>query len=182
MVRPYPVPFALKMTLFAVVLLYVFIALFLMYRSYNGYCFEESRYLDEQEFYRRAVSEVFEARFPPDYISQAFFPEKQAPSYQKPKNAIPYNSLEEFLQMNPNCCTFTETIGERGTDIAGWKNTNFEKLTGTRMKFLKATFQVPYLDEDGTKRSVTYQSWYPISSCGKRTKYCAYNIDLFCIH
>nr|WP_321462932.1 hypothetical protein [uncultured Cohaesibacter sp.] len=117
-------------------LLLLCLAAFLIFRQilvYNDFCTDQRRWLQDQEFFEAAMRSVYEHYPPQRFRIPGFFSKKIV-------NHVEYQSYEDFVQKNPNCCEMSPT---------GWKGISigiFRRLTGYSVGFVKVEFRA---DADG---------------------------------
>lgn len=105
--------------------------------NYSGFCFKEMRYLSDREKFRI----VFEAlNFKKTLRVEAIG--KDNLRFFKPYKRIKYESFEQFMEMNPDCC----------------KVANSGKVV--------MNFTLRYLDENGDRRAQEVTVKGAIKNCG----------------
>nr|WP_321483047.1 hypothetical protein [uncultured Cohaesibacter sp.] len=100
---------------------------------YSGFCAAQGRWLQDQEFFEAAMRSVYEHYPPQRFRIPGFFSKKIV-------NHVEYQSYEDFVRKNPNCCEMSPT---------GWKGISigiFRRLTGYSVGFVKVEFRA---DADG---------------------------------
>ena len=115
--------------------------------NYSGFCFAQGRYLTEQELIEIGARDEF--RFYPPSHYPGFVAEVAKP--------IPYNSFEEFVSRNPNCCSLTRTGRKGGAP------TLIHRLLGHFATFVRVEYSV---EEDVTDTPMTTVSYIAITNCG----------------
>lgn len=144
--------------------------------NYSGYCFDQSRYLTDDERIRSGIDAVLG-----NYAMIRFVPGEMpkrgslAPTHRNFRGAnwkgveiakeqlVPYRDLDEFTALNPDCCSF----GRRGlyTDVS---DTPFlMKLTGSSAGFFNARYQIRYRDAAGQIQSRSTGTTYHYTNCGR---------------
>ena len=136
--------------------------------NYTGFCFDKSRYLTDDERIRPVIQAVIET-YP--RITYAY-EELPISGYEiitdkerccsrgdiskhdksrggvsiDPAMLIPYRDLNEFLAVNPDCCSFSRMglYGELGNIDSLWP-----KIKGCSSGFVNVKFRVRYLDAQG---------------------------------
>lgn len=141
-----------------VFVLYLFTVMVL---NYTGYCFKQGRYLSDEEKIDTAINYIL-GTYPPaiDYY------EKQGNKVVKvgrtrPRTPLYYESKDEFIALNTNCCELTMIARENyGIRLSS-------RLFGTVSTFVHVSYLVRYFDKDGSLRKRKIESYVPISNCGK---------------
>jgi len=72
------------------------------YLNYNGYCWDESRYLRNDELIQRLVEQKY---LDWSYISDVGTAQDINIPIEDFDERVPYESFEEFYSVNPNCCS-----------------------------------------------------------------------------
>jgi hypothetical protein len=129
--------------------------------NYSGYCFEQHRYLADEEIVRAAVERVMGV-YPP-VVDVVEMVDGQAGILGRlaPMNAVPYASADEFLRINEGCCEL------RHRDPEGYRPSLYERLTGRSRTLVRLEFAVRYVDRYGNPLSVTDEAFFAISNCGR---------------
>ncbi len=86
------------------------------YKSYNGYCFEQDRYLSDGEKIRSAIQFAMSV----DATGE---------------NHIPYISVDEFVAENPDCCSLNRTSSTAYTPSL------LDRLSGTSNGYVHIKFK-----------------------------------------
>lgn len=152
--------------------------------NYSGYCFEQGRYLTDEERIKHTVEVVLGAypdiTYAYDVLPKAghevvrdksrcceqgdasIFDGSKGGTALNAEQLIMYRDIDEFFAINPDCCSFARNglYGELGSvDI-------WPQLTGYSAGFTNAKFQVRYRDTDGkVKTKFSAVSW-SYTSCG----------------
>ncbi len=130
--------------------------------NYSGFCFREMRYLSDEEKFQ-IVFDAFDHR---DTVIIIF--RKENTVSPKSYEQIKYESFEQFMKMNPYCCTilpgkFTDRQRE------SWLSYFWNRITGYDSgRVIVGTFTLHYLDEKGEQRSQEITTEYVLQNCGKR--------------
>lgn len=155
----------LKVIVFASVLFGVAYIAYLATLSYSGYCFSERRYLSDQERIERAVTFVLASMTPPVARYDISPVDKRRKTFQEgTRDYVPYRSVHEFFELNPNCCVVVDRFTYRGgeTYIPNFWN----RLTGAVSAVISMKYQVRYRDKDGAVHVEYAEAAPAISSCG----------------
>jgi hypothetical protein len=126
--------------------------------NYSGFCFDEMRYLSDEEKLRIGF-ETFNSR-------------KTVPIRTVTKDAIHFNAYEQikyksfkqFMESNPNCCA----INPGGPyDVA--PSDFWDRITGYDTgEVMVRTFTAHYLDENGERKSEEITTTTVLQNCGKQ--------------
>jgi hypothetical protein len=86
----------------------VVLALLLVRPTMNvaGFCWEENRFLSDEEFIFKALEETY-SYYPPEYYAGL-----QGSSAGKVIKPIDYKSFEEFVSLNKDCCKLVAETSE----------------------------------------------------------------------
>lgn len=132
--------------------------------NYSGYCFEQSKYLSNEERIRSVIEELLED-YPPitQYSETGIGPGGVTTSLfrKMPANPIPYSGVDEFLKENPACCEL-RPYGTEGYAPSAW-----ERFTGGTSGFVFFEYSVKFIDRYGAHRSEKINESMPVSNCGR---------------
>jgi hypothetical protein len=156
----------MRLALGAAVFLVLASTLFVAGLSFSGFCFEERRYLTDEEKINIAVLHVL--RFYPPIMRKEIVAEgderKEILTGGRPKAPIPYRDLKEFREVNPNCCRVVMQANHSGGevgDVAFW-----QRLFGLTSCFVEVKYLVRYRDATGMVHFYTTETFPAISNCG----------------
>ena len=156
------------------VLFVTWLVLFLIYGAlnYSGFCFKEMRYLSDEEKIRIAVAKVNKMG------GWRHLKELGWPS-NRYKKIIPYESVDAFLQENPDCCTIVPYAGfEHVTDEpvppSFWERFFGIYNSAVRIQYTRRYIEGP-LDKNkkmgpGEKHEEFLIGDYHIDNCGEGTR------------
>ncbi len=125
--------------------------------NYSGFCFDEMRYLSDEEKFRI----LFEAGNQRDTV----------PIRTVTKNAIHFNAYErikyedfkQFVEMNPNCCAINPG-GPYDTAPSNF----WDRITGYDSgEVIVITSIVHYIDENGERKSQKIKTEDVLQNCGR---------------
>jgi len=138
----------------------------------TGFCWDEGRYLDNDEFIRKIVQvSVIEGRIRKRDLSIAAYNQGYVPR-DNVKEVLSYSSVDEFLQKNIDCCKYiSESIGVRKLRVGAHTIRDLPvhyKILGTAWSAIGLYFDQPYLSKDGKKMMVKYGMIVWGNSCGQR--------------
>lgn len=133
--------------------------------NYSGYCYEKKRYIDDKEKLEIAVTYILEGypRVVDIYEQRGnklIFMDRDFP-----KNPIRYNSITEFLEMNPDCCEVTN-YSKGDFEEKGSKISLSSRLYGSISSFVRVRHKVRYYDSDGDVITITEEPYIAITNCG----------------
>ena len=123
--------------------------------NYSGFCFAKMRYLSDEEKFR--------------ILFEAFNSRKTVPIKTKDKGTqnyeqIKYESFEQFIEMNPNCCT----IDPGGPYDLGSPDV-WDRVTGyDSAQVIVITSRVHYIDENGEEKSQKMKTETILQNCGRK--------------
>jgi hypothetical protein len=131
--------------------------------NYVGYCFEEERYLSREEVIQIAINKVFESYYSPD-VRRYEVKDGKTILVQPNKNHIYYESVDEFLKINPDCCEF-----DRYTVPGRWFSYLKSGLMGNNLTGVKIKFKIRYYDKNGGISMYQYPNkvYVRLTNCGK---------------
>lgn len=129
--------------------------------NYDGYCIPEHRILSDDEMIRIALKDVNRER--PKYVYSYSTGKKE----RVQEDYIPYASIDELLEKNPNCCSF----GLRSHLTSEGRlppPTFFARINGLHRGYVRYKFEAHYVNaETGEEYSKEYNGSYKIKNCGK---------------
>jgi hypothetical protein len=115
--------------------------------NYSGFCLPQGRYLTEQELIDIGARDEFR-----------FYPPSHYPGFAATiHNPIPYDSFEDFISRNPNCCSLSRTGREGGAP------TLLHRFSGYFATFVRVEYRV---EEDAAGAPKTTVSYIAITNCG----------------
>lgn len=139
--------------------------------NYSGYCFKQSRYLTDEEQIRPLLQNIFlsypKITYAYNKLPKAGFEviddksrccdggdrtkydESQGGTALDTKELILYGDMDEFLAMNPDCCSFTRN-GLYGEYV---RTELWSKVTGYSAGFVNIKFRVRYRDVAGNEET-----------------------------
>jgi hypothetical protein len=126
----------------------------LLLLSHQGLCFQQGRFLSQEEFIAAAIQRAANSR---RFIRVTSVP--GAVNFE-PMKVIPYSDEIEFRRHNPDCCKIVP-------HESGPVPTFMERLSGAAAAVVAVTYQVNFLDESGRPQSEVVTSVYVVSNCGR---------------
>ena len=148
--------------------------------NYSGYCFNQSRYLSDEERVKRGIGGVIAyyklIRFVPDDMPTSGRPARydwHGPALGTKGTEISedqlilYRDAEEFIAMNPDCCHF----GRRGLYGEVGVSDFFRRITGDSGGFFNAKYQIRYRDANGRIQSRWTGTTFQETNCGYGVQY-----------
>ncbi|WP_161814422.1 hypothetical protein [Steroidobacter agaridevorans] len=131
--------------------------------NYSGFCLEQRRWLTDREKIEIAIKRIL-ASYPPTLIEVVTYPDgRKADRYFQPENPVPYRSVDEFLQVNPECCEVTQREHPK---ISGSISLG-SRLFGITSANVRVRYQVRYLDASGRMITRIMEPYIAISNCGR---------------
>jgi hypothetical protein len=133
--------------------------------NYSGYCFKENRYLSNEEKINSAVLEVI-ATYPPVidheevYRDEKMGIQKLKRVRKKPEFPIHYKNINEFFELNPDCCQVTSEARK------GYVPSFEERILGAKCGFVRLVYIVRYRSNDDVEKSKKVTDYIAISNCG----------------
>ncbi|MDJ0615782.1 MAG: hypothetical protein QNJ63_03375 [Calothrix sp. MO_192.B10] len=117
--------------------------------NYSGFCFAQMRYLSDEE----KIRSVF------DYQNAR----SELPINFKYYEHIKYESFDEYIKENPDCCKINS---KRGHDVpVPWF---LDRIFGFNSgDFIFIDFKMRYVDEKGKQRIKTLNFENAVQNCGK---------------
>jgi hypothetical protein len=137
-------------SLLAVLCAAVFAVVWWPGRTYFGFCHAAGRYVTDAEKINAGIDAAL-ANYPPPLAMFGNYP---------PKDPIHYESREEFLRVNPNCCALTNRIRE------GQRVTFLSRLKGTNSTYVTVDYLVRFRDESGNVVSQPAGTARAVTNCG----------------
>lgn len=153
--------------------------------NYSGYCFEQSRYLTDDERLQHAVEGVLgnysTITYAYDVLPKPGFEvvrdesrccgQGDVSKYDKsvgavaisPEQLISYHDIKEFRERNPDCCSFDRKglYGEVGS-TSFW-----HKITGYSAGFTNIKFKVRYRDAGNQIQTKFSAQSFNLTNCGR---------------
>ncbi len=135
--------------------------------NYKGYCFAQSKYLNEDEKIRVAVQDDLKK-----YPTNLYWKRQADGSvlkFVKPVQTIPYQDTNEFLKLNPQCCAISSVAGHAQGELHG---SGFEtKVTGVVSSFVAMNYLIRYTEMFNVVDVFVMKQDIPISNCGKPVRW-----------
>jgi hypothetical protein len=126
----------------------IYILILVLFLNLSGFCWQKFRYLshhDKIEASFLIINRLTETRIGNDYFER-----------------LPYSSLKEFLNVNPNCCI----TNYQGTGEIPLPNF-FDNLTGNSLERIRLKYKDNYYDKKEILTSIDIESVIGLRSCGK---------------
>jgi len=118
-------------------------------RNFEGYCESEGRKLTDDELKIRAL----------EYLNkESSFTE---PNTSKSFKRIPYASVSQLLEENPNCCSFSPLSPQEENDLREFR------YYGHVNKNIHFSYKVYYQAEDGSKQVGQSEGSVLLNNCGR---------------
>ncbi len=123
----------------------------------SGFCYSKHRWLSADEMIRAAL---FNANARGELTITTGDPSKSAPGLYA---RVPYDSIDEILAHNPDCCQ----LGPRDFGDGLWNPYTFlGQLLGFGGDVVSLEFTDRFYDADGSVNTTTTRLLYAISNCG----------------
>ena len=126
----------------------------------NGYCHSADKYLSDEEKIKLALVDLLK-KYPPAILKNQTGVDTS--SFSPPIKPIFYSNLEQFLNLNPNCCTFVSPQkfreGPGQIDL-------IERLTNAATNLIEVKYLVRYLDGDKVPKENKTTTYLYITDCG----------------
>ena len=124
--------------------------------SYNGFCFDQGRFLSETEYFDAVVGRIISQRRQPLVISTP------GQSRFLSVDVIPYRDKADFYARNQDCCkTFIHYAGDEFIPP-----TLGERLFGKAAANVAVTYTLNYVDEHRQSQSVLRTWRAAVPNCG----------------
>jgi len=131
--------------------------------SFNGFCFNERRFLTDEEKIDLVLDEVIKS-YPPVLVEHLTLNNgKIVSKWFHPKNAIAYKNKSEFFKINDKCCEIVN-FGKGDFGLEGSPIPFFSKLSGGISTFVRVRYLVRFKYSNSNK---IFESYYAVSNCGR---------------
>lgn len=129
---------------------------------YNGFCFAQGGFPDQETSYRRAITDVI-ARYPPaiEMERRNLDGGRSVVRLGVPERVVRYLSVEEFRQLNPDCCA----VVKRGRE--GYEPSPISRLLGYESRIVRVRYLVRYRSPDGGLIAKPTETYVVLSRCGQ---------------
>lgn len=147
--------------------------------GYRGYCFDEERFLTDDEKILKVVQRTIVGRNPPlpfwlrrDKDGQVMKDGNGNTSWviegqDEPVQPVAYRDTAEFFADNPDCCV----VRRYYSDAEGrWEPGFWERVIGNGGGVVWASYYYRYRDRHGYKHTATYTYLEPLTNCGKELR------------
>jgi len=131
-----------------------------MWLNYSGYCTVTERYLSDSEKIEIAIKYVIRLYPPVVDIYEKNNSDMTKVGRSWPDNIILYNSIDEFINVNENCCEITVD------GYKGHKRPLKNSLYGSLASYIRVKYKVRYFDSDGDNVSTMQEDYVAITNCG----------------
>ena len=132
--------------------------------NYRGYCINESRYLSRDEIIRSAVHSVLQI-YPPvigfTKVITKDGKELKVGVRERPENHIKYDSIDQFMRLNKDCCQIVEATPD------GYERSFGKRISGDHLAIVLIKYDVFYIDYEGDERAVEVSTGRSITNCGR---------------
>ena len=146
-----------KSIVFSMILLFVIFSYFVL--NISGFCFAKMRYLSSKERIRLAFNSLNSAsRLRVKILEKGY-------EFRK---FIPYESLEQYLKENPDCCEVSPPRGSPELPPPSMLGQMFGYHSG---EYVRIYYKVRYLDDNGIQTSQVIKVDTPQRNCGEVVTY-----------
>lgn len=125
--------------------------------SYKGFCFDQRRFLSDEEAFTAVIQEII---LRSSHVRVILRPEMVQ---FRPVKVIRYRDVNEFREWNPDCCKVVpHNIGDDGpyTDFS-------QRLFGYASRIVSVTYLVRYTDDAGSEKTDLTTTQYAVTNCGR---------------
>lgn len=118
---------------------------------YSGFCLPKGRFLTDQEIIDIGARDYFQRYPPPNYAPKDG-------SYVEVVRPIAYESFEDFMSRNPNCCSVTLTGRDGGVPSLS------DRLFGRFAGFARIEYQLEDRVPEALGKNLV---WVAVTNCGR---------------
>ena len=129
--------------------------------AWQGYCFEQRRFVPAQEIERVAIASVL-ASYPPS-VELARWRQKDgnmSVTYGRPSHPVTFTGVDHFLALNPHACQMV---------ARGWEGhapSPISRLLGYETYIVRLRYPVRFY-ENGRLRAVPDEHFVSVNRCGR---------------
>ncbi|WNH49718.1 hypothetical protein PDM28_05230 [Stenotrophomonas aracearum] len=129
--------------------------------AWQGYCFEQRRFVPAREIERAAIESVL-ASYPPS-VELARWRQKDgnlSVTYGRPSHPVTIAGVDHFLTLNPDACQMV---------ARGWEGhapSPLTRLLGYETYIVRLRYLVRFY-ENGTLRAVPHERFVSVDRCGR---------------
>jgi hypothetical protein len=124
--------------------------------SYKGFCFDQRRFLSDEEAFTAVIQEII---LRSSHVRVILRPEMVQ---FRPVKVIRYRDVNEFREWNPDCCKVVpHNMGE------GPYASFSQRLFGYASRTVSVDYLVRYVGEDGSERIDDTTKKYVVTNCGR---------------
>jgi hypothetical protein len=125
--------------------------------SYDGYCFNEARFLSDREDFDAAISQIIERS-----AAQLITTRPTSTVFDSVR-VIKYPSRETFYRANPNCC---RVVPHNVSDDGPYTSFS-QRLFGYAARIVAITYVVDYVDVAGERKGAMKTERFAVTNCGR---------------
>jgi hypothetical protein len=125
------------------------------FQGYYGICWETGRVMGEDELVRSAISQLIHA----PYVTVDT--RKDGTSYFDTKMRLSYESVEDFLAKNPDCCAIKSFTDSQLRTFTFW-----ERASGEHRAQVSIRYKERFMDSDGITHEVALTEKNTVGNCG----------------
>ena len=127
--------------------------------GYAGFCYDEGRFLSDDEHYNSAIDHLI--RRPRVLVRE----EVDGKLIKKDYDKVRYEDADEFLRRNPDCCRIVPGGGDDYIPVTFWR-----RMTGLAYKVVLVEYAERIRDE-GRVREVSLRRQITTNQCGDVLRY-----------
>lgn len=133
--------------------------------NYTGFCFEQGRYLPDEEFINPIVEEIVTGLAKRNRLGEFMWVSKGQ------KNPIPYSDIAEFHALNPDCC---EIVQQQITSEGSIPIFLEHKIGGDARGFVHVKYLVRWRDDVGQIHNSTEERRFLRTNCNEYARFKPY--------
>ena len=84
-----------------------------------------------------------------------------------PKYPVPYQGVDEFFQLNPNCCRIVQYYTSPYPKESGERISFFDKVTGRKTGIVTIQYHIRYKAQNGEVLSKPWDYAVAVNACGE---------------
>ena len=144
----------------------------------SGRCLRTGSFFSEAQRVEIAVRAVLSS-YPPDVVKKVWVEHAgkrvlevpanggspRAFSLHKPERPIKYSGVEDFHEKNSHCCSVVEMRSLEEGAPSRWSI-----LLGGEASYVRVTYKVQYINEQGMNLEARYQEYVGITNCGQAVR------------
>jgi hypothetical protein len=139
-----------------------------------GFCFENMRFISDDEKIKIAISHVLKQyEYNKEIVDSRQVPSgendnsDEAGNYLFPLNPIPYRDEADFLSQNPNCCHVTFKYKSKHYEGSAYEVGFWEFILGKKTSIVVINYIFKYKDATGKEHTKTADWFSGMNNCGE---------------